>query len=215
MTRALLLGLALACGSAAAEEVAVISHVAGEASYAEGKASAKATRFAKLRPGDRLTLDSAAELRIVYFQGGRQESYTGPARLVVGTHQSLLRAGAEPRVSKLPEGVPEKISHTPELVQIAKLGRSRHVAGRRTMGEQRLTPQQQAEVRQAREIYQELRQSMPADDITPELYLYSVLQDNLLYKDMKALVGEMLRRQPGDPDAEVMAEYVKAKTETR
>ena len=49
------------------------------------------------------------------------------------------------------------------------------------------------------------------DDITPELYLYSVFQDHLLYADMKAVVAEMQRRQPANPDVAVMADYVRTK----
>lgn len=215
MIRALLLALALACGSAAAEEVGLVSHVAGEVTYAGAEVAGKATRFMKLREGDRFALDSGAQLRIVYFDGGRQETYAGPAHLTIGTRESALLSGARPRLSILPDGVPQKISQTPQLVQIARIGRSGSAAARPGLREQRLTPQQQAEVRQARQTYQELRQSVPADDITPELYLYSVLQDNLLYKEMKAVISEMQRRQPGDADVAVMAEYVRAKTETR
>jgi hypothetical protein len=79
--------------------------------------------------------------------------------------------------------------------------------------EQRLTPQQQAEVRQAKETYQQLRASAAPDDITPELYLYSVLQDHLLYHDMKPVVEEMARRQPANPDVAELRAYVKVKTE--
>ena len=96
-----------------------------------------------------------------------------------------------------------------------KLGRSGGVAVRGNPPAPRLTPQQQAEVRQARQTYEQMRQSAPADDIIPELYLYSVLQDHLLYNDMKVVVSEMQRRQPSNPDVAVMAEYVKVKSETR
>jgi hypothetical protein len=60
-----------------------------------------------------------------------------------------------------------------------------------------------------------MRKSSATDDIVPELYLYSVLQDHLLYDDMKVLVADMQKRQPSNPDVAVMAEYVKAKTETK
>src|SRR5439155_22433170 len=122
-------------------------------------------------------------------------------------------SGAQPQVTTLPSGVPQKISQTPELIQIAKLGRSGGVAVRGTQPAPRLTPQQQAEVRQARQTYEQLRQTSAADDITPELYLYSVLQDHLLYNDMKQVVAEMQKRQPANADVAVMAEYVKVKTE--
>lgn len=214
MTRALLLALALACGSAAGEEVGLVSHVAGDVTYGIGKSSAEAKPFMKVREGDRFSVNPGARLRIVYFQGGRQETYTGPASFTIGTQESVLRSGAQPQLSTLLADVPQKISQTPELIQIAKLGRSGGISVR-VAREQRLSPQQQAEVRQARETYQELRKSSAADDITAELYLYSVLQDNLLYEDMKAVVSEMQRRQPGNPDIAVMAEYVKAKTQAQ
>ena len=151
----------------------------------------------------------------MYFQGGRQESYTGPATFTAGTQQSTQHTGAQPQVSTLPSGVPQKISQTPELIQIAKLGRSGGVAVRGSAVAPRLTPQQQAEVRQAKQTYDQLRQASSADDITPELYLYSVLQDHLLYNDMKTVVSEMQKRQPANPDVAVMAEYVKVKTEVK
>jgi hypothetical protein len=180
--------------SALANDVGLIRHLTGDVSYLSGTAD-KAKPFMMLREGERLNIARGAHLRWVYFQGGRQET------------------GAQPQVSTLPSGVPQKISQTPELVQIAKLGRSGGVAARGLTRDERLTPQQQAEVREARQTYEQLRQSAPADDITPELYLYSQLQDHLLFNDMKGVVSEMQRRQPGDPDVAVMVEYVKVKTE--
>ncbi len=204
-----------AAGAFAADDVGLINHLAGDATYTSGKNTAKAKPFMKVREGDRFSVAPGTQLRVVYFKGGRQESYAGPAGFTIGAEQSTVQNGAQPQLSTLPAGVPQKISQAPELIQIAKLGRSGGVAVRGAAREQRLTAQQQAEVRQARNTYEQLRQSSPADDITAELYLYSVLQDNLLYTDMKAVVSEMQRRQPGNPDVAVMAEYVKAKTEAQ
>ena len=153
--------------------------------------------------------------RIVYFQGGRQEAFGGPATLTVGSQSSAQQTGQQPQVTTLPAGVPQKIAQTPELVQIARLGRSGGVAVRGAQSMQRLTPQAQAEVRQARQTYEQMRKSSATDDIVPELYLYSVLQDHLLYDDMKQVVSEMQKRKPADPDVAVMAEYVKVKTDAK
>jgi hypothetical protein len=60
-----------------------------------------------------------------------------------------------------------------------------------------------------------MRKTSAADDINPELYLYSVLQDHLLYNDMKTVVAEMQKRQPSNADVQVMAEYVKVKLESQ
>lgn len=197
----------------AAGDVGLINQLSGEVSYSSGTQSAKAQAFMKVREGDRFTVPAGAQLRIVYFQGGRQESFSGPAVFAAGVQQSSVQSGGQPQVTVLPSGVPQKIAQTPELIQIAKLGRSGGVAVRGLAREQRLTPQQQAEVRAARDTYQQLRTSAAADDITPEWYLYSVLQDHLLYSDMKAVVAEMARRQPGNADVAELAAYVKAKTE--
>jgi hypothetical protein len=194
------------------KDVGLINHLSGDASYASGASTAKVQPFMKVRQGDRFNVSPGAQLRIVYFEGGRQESYAGPAVFIAGAQASTQVSGAQPQVTTLPSGVPQKISQTPELVQIARLGRSGGVAVRGTSREQRLTPQQQAEVRQAKQTYEQLRKTTAADDITPELYLYSVLQDHLLYAEMKPVVEEMQRRQPGNPDVAIMADYVKVKT---
>lgn len=205
----------LAAASAfAADDVGLINHMIGDVSYTSGGSTAKAKPYMKVREGDKLSVPSGAQVRLVYFQGGRQETFTGPAAITAGKQQSSVQSGAQPQVSTLPAGVPQKIAQTPELVAIAKLGRSGGVAVRGAApAEKRLSPQQQAEVRQARQTYDQLRKGAAADDITPELYLYSVLQDHLLYEDMKPVVAEMLKRQPANPDVAVMAEYVKVKTD--
>ncbi len=213
--RAWALVLAGATGAALASDVGLVNHLTGDVSYTSGTATAKAKPYMKVREGDRFTVPAGAQLRVVYFQGGRQESYAGPATLTAGAQQSTVQSGAQPQVTTLPSGVPQKIAQTPELIQIAKLGRSGGVAVRGVNGERKLTPQQQAEVKQAKQTYDQLRQGSAADDITPELYLYSVLQDHLLYSDMKQVVAEMQKRQPANPDVAAMAEYVKVRSEPK
>jgi len=207
--------LAWAGAALAADDVGLVNQLSGDVTYTSGGTSAKAKPFMKVREGDKFVVHAGAQLRIVYFQGGRQEAFTGPATLVAGAQASQQQTGPQPQVNTLPAGVPQKIAQTPELVQIARLGRSGGVAVRGAQQEQRLTPQAQAEVRQARQTYDQMRKSAAANDIVPEQYLYAVLQDHLLYEDMKPVVAEMQKRQPANPDVAVMAEYVKAKTETK
>jgi hypothetical protein len=207
--------LAGVASAALASDVGLVNHLAGDVSYTSGTATAKAKPYMKVREGDRFTVPAGAQLRLVYFQGGRQESFTGPATLTAGAQQSTIQSGAQPQTTTLPSGVPQKIAQTPELIQIAKLGRSGGVAVRGVNGERKLTPQQQAEVKQAKQTYDQLRKGSAADDITPELYLYSVLQDHLLYADMTQVVAEMQKRQPANPDVAAMAEYVKVRNEPK
>lgn len=207
--------LALALGAPlharAVGDVGIVAHVSGEVSYYAG-AQAGAGRpgpFMEIREGDRFELPAGAQLRIVYFEGGRQETWSGPASVVAGSLRSALLQGAAPKVSHLPDGVQRKIAQAPELIEIARLGRTAPAAAPRP---QRLTPQQQAEVREARDTYRKLRAAASAEDILPELFLYSVLQDHLLYAQMRPVVNEMVKRQPGSEVVALMLDYVRAKT---
>ena len=78
-----------------------------------------------------------------------------------------------------------------------------------------LTASQKAEVKEARATYRELRQKTARADITPELFLYAVLDERGLYPDTKAVVSEMRRRQPDNADLAALAEYVEAKSQGR
>ena len=210
-----LAALLAAATVAASEDVGLVNQLNGDVTYASGGNPAKAKAYMKVRQGDRFTVPNGAGVRIVYFQGGRQETYTGPATFIAGTQASNQQSGSPAQIATLPAGVPQKIAQTPELIQIAKLGRSGGVAVRGAQREQRLTAAQQAEVRQARQTYDQMRKSAAANDIVPEQYLYAVLQDHVLYEDMKSVVAEMQKRQPSNPDVQVMAEYVKVKLESQ
>jgi hypothetical protein len=208
-----LMGVALGV-SAQTADVGLVNQLSGDVSYASGSASAaKAQAFMKMRQGDRFTVASGAQVRVVYFSGGRQETWKGPSTFKAGTQQSEAISGQAAEVAQMPAGVTQKIAQVPELVQIAKLGRSGGIAVRGGGKPGRLSSEQQAEVTQAKATYAQLRKGTTAEDITPELYLYSVLQDHLLYDDMKTVTDEMIKRQPGNPEVQELAAYVKSRSQ--
>ncbi|MSQ72556.1 MAG: hypothetical protein EXR27_14885 [Betaproteobacteria bacterium] len=183
-------------------------------SYAsDGAAAAKVQPFMKMRQGDRFTVPAGAQVRVVYFQGGRQETWKGPSSFKAGASASDAQSGTPGEVTTLPASVPQKIAQVPELLQIAKLGRSGGVSVRGAGRPPKLTADQQAEVTSAKDTYRKLRAQSVADDITPELYLYSVLQDYLLYDDMKPVVDEMSKRQPNNGEVQELAAWVKSRTQ--
>lgn len=195
-------------------DVGLVNMLSGDVSYvSEGAAAKKAQAFMKVRQGDRFTVAAGAQVRVVYFQGGRQEAWKGPASFKAGMQQSDAASGQPAEVTTLPAAVPQKIAMVPELIQIAKLGRSGGVAVRGSSKQPRLTAEQQAEVASAKSTYEKMRSQSPADDITPELYLYSVLQDYLLYDDMKPVVDEMVKRQPQSSEVQELAAWVKDRTQ--
>ncbi|MGQ0545866.1 MAG: hypothetical protein ACT4P3_11120, partial [Betaproteobacteria bacterium] len=197
--------------SVLAQDAGLVNHLAGDVAYVSAGKSAAATPYMKLREGDRFRVAPGAQVRVVYFAGGRQESFTGPAEFVAGSDSSRVLSGAQPQVSSLPSGVPQKIAKTPELLAIAKMGRAGGFAVRGGMKPR--TPRQEEELRAARANYKQMREAAVADDITPELYLCAVLDEQRRYADMKDVVSEMQRRQPANPDVALMAEYVQQKLE--
>ena len=212
---AVVLGLGLAAGAQAqSPDVGLVNQLQGEVNYqSDGSPAAKAQAFMKVRQGDRFTVPAGAQIRVVYFQGGRQETWRGPAAFRASDKQSEASNGQPLLVSAVPSAASHKIAQVPELIQIAKLGRSGGVNVRGSGQPPRLTATQQAEVNAARGTYKTMRGQSPADDITPELYLYSVLQDYLLYDDMKPVVDEMAKRQPGSPEVQELVGWVKSKTQ--
>ena len=192
-------------------DVGLVNHLSGEVAYAsQAVKQPKAQAFMKVRWGDRFTLPAGAQVRVVYFNGGRQETWKGPASFNVGAQQSEAISGQVSDAAQLPSGVARKIALVPNLVQVAKVGRSGGIAVRGGGRPGRLSSEQQAEVSQAKANYAQMRQKASADDITPELYFYSVLQDHLLYDEMKTVTAEMLKRQSNNPEAQELAAYVKS-----
>src|SRR5438128_222672 len=94
-----------AAAAFAADDVGLINHLAGDVSYTSAGAKAVAKPYMKIREGDRFTLPAGAQLRVVYFKGGRQESFSGPASFTAGAEQSAVQSGAQPQVTTLPSGV--------------------------------------------------------------------------------------------------------------
>ena len=206
-----IVALLLGSGSVAhaqGADVGLINQVAGDVSYASGSGAGKVQAFMKVRQGDRFTVAAGAQVRLVYFNGGRQETWRGPAGFRAGAEKSDALAGAVHEAANLPVGVPQKLQKIPELLQMAKLG---GIQVRGSMPKPRAGLEQQAEIVAARTTYAQLRQQVPQDDLSPELYLFAVLQEHLLYEDMKAVADEMLRKQPGNPEAQQLADWAKGR----
>lgn len=190
--------LFLAATSAFAQsagDAGMINQMSGEVTYqAASGAAARATAYMKVRENDVVRVPAGAIVRVVYFANGRQEAWKGPAAFIVGAAESRSQAG-QPEVSQLPGGVPQKLAQTPEMMQIAKLGRAGSVTVR-GITPSTLTADQSAEVREARKTYESMKAGLASDDIMPEIYLYTVVQNYSMYDEMKQLVKVMQIKQP-------------------
>ena len=102
-------------------------------------------------------------------------------------------AGKPAEVSTLPASVPQRLARVPELAQNAVFG------GVRVRGQKPPPSYAGAEtedsLREARATYARMRRELPADDLTPELFLYAALvsgpdPDSEEAKSLAARLGE-------------------------
>jgi hypothetical protein len=209
-------GCVLALGMAAAAwaggDVGLVNQLSGDVSYQAGNSAAlKATAFMKIRDGDKFIVPEGAVVRVVYFDGGRQEVWKGPASFKAGSKQGEAVSG-KVEVSQIPGGAAPKLAQTSEVLQIAKLGRAGGVTVRGVKKDLTGLPAaQQAEVAQAKKTYESWKTSAGADDITPEMYYYTVLQDYMLYDEMRQVVKTMQDKQPRSQVVAELAAWVSSR----
>ncbi|MSQ53175.1 MAG: hypothetical protein EXR28_14960 [Betaproteobacteria bacterium] len=93
-----MLGLGFAAGAQAqAPDVGLVNLLQGEVNYqSDGSQAAKAQSFMKVRQGDRFTIPAGAQIRIVYMDGGRQETWRGPSAFRAGAKQGEATNGGCP-----------------------------------------------------------------------------------------------------------------------
>jgi hypothetical protein len=207
--RNLLLGIALGASSAGAlaqADIGLVNLVNGDVTLASPSAQKiKVTPFMKVREGDRVDVGAGAQVRVVYFEGARQERWQGPASFRAARLQSTPITGGPIEVAALPASVPLRIARVPELVQNAKLG------GIQVRSAQALRRVEDNALAEARVTYERLRKDLPGDDITPELFLYSTLNEYQLYEDMAPVVAEMQRKQPDSDEVKLLAGWLKTR----
>src|SRR4051812_35620550 len=96
------LGLAAifaAASAFAADDVGLVNQLNGDVSYTSGASTSNEKPFKKVREGKIFTFAAGAKFRIVYYQGGGQKIYSGPASLTAGSQASQQQSGAQPQVT--------------------------------------------------------------------------------------------------------------------
>ena len=75
-----------------------------------------------------------------------------------------------------------------------------------------LSAEAQRRIKEAEGIYQDLSKTAAANDVTPEMYLLSVLGKYGQYAEMDKLADTMLRKRPGDQDLKDLKAWVQSKS---
>jgi hypothetical protein len=209
---------------AAAPDVGLVTNLSGEAVYwnnQENQIPAPAQAFLKIRQGDNFELKEGGSLQLLYFSGGRQETWKGPASVQVGDAESRAADGktqSAPEIKILSSKVANRMKGAPLVVSRSdvRTGGGSTVMREQTHGvgvirsmaptkEDTAPPRPkplkvptQEELNQAEKVYQDLRKQAKADDLTPEIYLLSVYAEYGLHKKMIEVIDAMLAKKPGD-----------------
>jgi hypothetical protein len=186
-------------------DVGLVNAMQGDVSY-QGKdgPAKKAQAYMRLRHGDKINLGSGASIKISYTTMSRQETWTGPATFVATSTGGEFLKGNKPEIAQLPAAVPQKLARVAELMNTSRVGGLvvRSVAVQ--------SPTSKEEVAEAVRTYEQMRLTAAANDVTPELLLYSVFEEHGMVSDLKKVAGDMLKRQPDNADIQRLAKAAMA-----
>lgn len=184
-----------------AGDVGLVNSLQGDVSYQgkEGPAR-KAQPYMRLRHGDKVTLAAGGAIKISYTTANRQESWTGPSSFVATSSGGELLKGSKPEIVQLPSAVPQKLARVSELMNTSRVG------GLVVRSVKAQSASSKEEVAEAVAAYESMRAKAAPSDVTPELFLYSVFQENGMVDDLKIVAKEMMSRQPDNPEIRQLAQ---------
>ncbi len=270
--------------SPASGSQAMITQFSGSGFIYENS-SADKTRlqpFMKLHDGDRISLQSGAQLQLIYFSNARKEVWRGPADFTIRSSaaadkvpvasmrrnrraqfsdeidpsrlqtagvetvrglnrdkndcKSEAKARREPvgfvsdtarsqrdlnqgceTVLQLPAVVSRELQRISRIVDPSSSVSVRNNSKGNGPGGNdnewvtlNLSPGNSFEVTQAENIYDELKKKLPDNDVTAELFLFSVLSRYRKFSKMEELLTVMRRKQPENKTITYLAEWLKS-----
>jgi hypothetical protein len=189
----------------AAADVALVTSIDGTVSRVIEKGTQPMQSFVKVKEGDVLSLAKGARLQLVYFDGGRQETWKGSGKLEVARAESKATGMAEPEVKKLPDVLVRQIARTPALDTHGRGGvtRLRAIA----------TPEKAAKIE---ETYEKLKAEAKADDLNPEFYRLSGFFEIRDLERVEAILADLQKERGTDPQVKLLVSlYAKALKDVR
>lgn len=199
----------------------MVTHISGAVSYTsqDNQTPASLGPFMKLYDGDRVILEQGARLQLIFFTSGRKETWDGPADFFIGQSESRTQKekGVPPKVSSLPDVVTKEVRRIAKIVDPSRMQKTGAKIVRGTPDDDKseeplpsveLDESEERELNLARNTYKTLVKDTSANDITPELFLFSVLADFDQFSEMKELIDLMKKKQPGNPTINQLNEWM-------
>lgn len=189
----------------AAGDVALVTALDGAVSRVAENGPQPLQNFVKLKEGDVLSLGKGAILQIVYFDGGRQETWSGSGKLEVAKAESKATGLPAPQVRQLPAIMVKQIARTPALDTHGRGGvtRLRSIA----------TPEKIASVEKN---YAKLKAEAPPNDLNPEFYRLSGFFEIRDLDRVEAVMADLQKQRGTETQVKLLvALYKKALKDAR
>jgi len=185
--------LIVGCSQVWAAEVALVMSVQGRVLRHADAVPVQVEAFVKLKEGDRLSLEKDTRLQLVYFENGRQETWSGPGRLDMAAQESKASGMPAAEVKSLPLVMARQLARTPALDSQGRGGVTRL----------RAIPPRDA-VAKLEATYRDLRAGAAQDDLAPEMYLLSGLYEMRELDRVEKMLGELRQGWPNNPEAALL-----------
>lgn len=174
-------------------DVALVTALQGRVSRAAVASPSQVEAFVKLKDGDVLKLEKDSRIRLVYFDNGRQESWSGEGRLEIAVSESKGIGLAAPEVKLLPMVLVRQIAKTPTLDSQGRVGATRL----REVG----IPNKLANLEME---YDRMRVESRGKDLNAEIYLLSGLFELRELDRVENLINEIEARQKDNMEAMIL-----------
>ncbi len=211
-------GIAAECFSSTSS-FGMVTLLTGPAFYsnAEKINQEKLAPFMKLYEGDTVTLGEGASLQLIAFATGRKEDWHGPAVFTIDVEKGCMTKDPEnqPKISFMPEVVTNEVRRISNIIDPSRVQKAGAVIVRGTTDQETKSIEpvapdagEKREINLAKNTYHSLLKESDPSDITPELFLFSVLADFDQYDEMDQLIAVMKNKQPGNPTIGRLTEWL-------
>ncbi|OHC61831.1 MAG: hypothetical protein A2040_17510 [Rhodocyclales bacterium GWA2_65_19] len=165
--------------------MALVTSVQGKVTRLAEVTPVPVEAFVKLKAGDRLKLEANSRLQVVYFESGRQETWSGPGSLETSLREGKPSGLPAAEVKSLPLVMAKQLARTPALDSQGRGGVTRL----------RSVPSPDA-LTKLEDTYYQLRSRTGRDDLGPEMYLLSGLYEIRELDRVERVLGDLQQDGP-------------------
>ena len=204
----------------APQNAAIVVEVSGAVTYhnAITPEPTALQAFMMMFQGDLLTLPADARVKLLYPENGRKETWQGPVTLALDVEQSRAQ---DETIKPVEIEESAAIARTIKETCLPLIERGAVTIVRASYSEESeqmpakhaplaLTDAEKQAISDARSTYAKMKEDTEKSDVTPELYLLSVLAFYEQYDSMAERLAQLQKTEPNNPVLQRWVEWVRS-----